>query len=60
MLTKDAVRFFNGKSKLAAALGVSPAAVSQWGDVVPLLRQFQLQCLSGGKLTVNASRNAAQ
>lgn len=50
MLTKDAVSFFNGKSKLAAALGVSPAAISQWGEVVPHLRQFQLQALSGGTL----------
>lgn len=53
MLTKDAVLFFKGKSKLAAVLKVSPAAVSQWGDVVPQLRQFQLQCLSGGQLKVD-------
>lgn len=50
MLTTDAVTFFRGKAKVAAALGISPAAVSQWGDFVPQLRQFQLHALSGGKL----------
>lgn len=54
MLTKDAVTFFKGKSKLAAALNISPAAVSQWGMYVPLLRQYQLQSLSGGALKVSS------
>lgn len=53
MLTKDAVTFFKGKSKVAAVLGISPAAVSQWGEHVPQLRQYQLQSLSGGILKVS-------
>ena len=52
MLTKDAVAYFKGKSKLAAVLKISPAAVSQWGDEVPQLRQYQLQALSGGVLKI--------
>lgn len=60
MLTKDAVAFFNGKSKLAAALGISPAAVSQWGKHVPGLRQYQLQAISGGKLAVNSNASVQQ
>ncbi|WP_295482107.1 Cro/CI family transcriptional regulator [uncultured Pseudomonas sp.] len=62
MLTKDAVAFFKGKSKLAAALGISPAAVSQWGEFVPGLRQYQLRALTGGALAVKAepaARDAA-
>ena len=53
MLTKDAVRYFKGKSRVAAALGISPAAVSQWGEYVPHLRQYQLQSLSAGALKVS-------
>lgn len=53
MLTKDAVTYFKGKSRVATALGISPAAVSQWGEHVPQLRQYQLQSLSGGILKVS-------
>lgn len=53
MLTKDAVIYFKGKSRVAAALGISAAAVSQWGEHVPQLRQYQLQSLSGGVLKVS-------
>ena len=53
MLTKYAVRYFKGKSKVASVLGISPAAVSQWGEHVPRLRQYQLQSLSGGVLKVS-------
>lgn len=59
MLTQDAVKFYKGKSKLAAALKISPAAVSQWGQRVPILRQFELQALTGGKLKVASSRPSA-
>ncbi|MDP9526133.1 MULTISPECIES: Cro/CI family transcriptional regulator [Pseudomonas] len=59
MLTEDAVTFFKSKSKLAAALGISPAAVSQWGVRVPQLRQYQLQTLSGGELKVSSTKQDA-
>ncbi|BAQ75267.1 uncharacterized protein POS17_3573 [Pseudomonas sp. Os17] len=59
MLTEDAVTFFKSKSKLAAALGISPAAVSQWGVRVPQLRQYQLQALSGGELKVSSTKQDA-
>lgn len=52
MLTRDAVQLFGGKSKLAQALGISAAAVSQWGRFPPVLRQYQLHALSGGRLLV--------
>lgn len=56
MLTSDAVKHFKGKAKLANALQISPAAVSQWGDFVPLLRQFQLNILSGGSLKIRQTK----
>lgn len=60
MLTKDAVAFFKGKSKLAQVLKISPAAVSQWGPEVPELRQYQLQALSGGVLKIKIPLKVAQ
>lgn len=56
MLTSEAVKHFNGKAKLASALQITPAAVSQWGAFVPQLRQFQLHVLSGGTLKVELTR----
>jgi DNA-binding transcriptional regulator YdaS (Cro superfamily) len=52
MLTEDAVKFFKGKTRLAKALSISPAAVSQWGKHVPRLRQFELHAISAGRLKV--------
>lgn len=51
MKTADAIQFFGGKKiDLAKAIGVSPSAITQWGDDVPVLRQYQIERLSKGKL----------
>jgi hypothetical protein len=39
MLKEDVVAFFGSKKNTAMALGISRAAVTQWGDVVPAPRQ---------------------
>lgn len=49
MKTKDVADHFGGKKKLADALGISPSAVSMWGDDIPDTRQFQIQVLTNGK-----------
>jgi hypothetical protein len=55
MRTKTAIDHFGGKpSELAKALGISPSAVSQWGDVVPELRQLQLEKITNGALTAES------
>lgn len=46
----DVLKHFKGVSKVAEALGISPSAVSQWPDEVPLIRQIKLEKLSGGEL----------
>ncbi|MGI2021696.1 Cro/CI family transcriptional regulator [Shewanella glacialipiscicola] len=56
MKTTDAVEHFKGKSKLAKALGINPASVSQWGDDVPELRAFQIERLTAGKLKATVLR----
>lgn len=58
MKTQEAADFFGGRKKLAEALGVSPSAVSMWGAVVPLSRQYQIQVISKGKLMAREQRPA--
>lgn len=50
MNTKEAADFFGSKTKLAAALGIGPSAVTGWGETPPQVRQFQIQVLSKNKL----------
>ncbi|WP_043530431.1 Cro/CI family transcriptional regulator [Litchfieldella xinjiangensis] len=51
MKTEDAIQHFGGKKiDLAKALGLSPSAITQWGETVPPLRQFQLERITDGKL----------
>jgi len=50
MTKKDAVKYFGSQSAIARALGIRPHAVSQWSDIPPLLRQYQIQSATRGKL----------
>jgi DNA-binding transcriptional regulator YdaS (Cro superfamily) len=55
MNTTQAVSHFGSKKKLADALDISPSAVTLWGDVIPRLRQFQIQMLTGGVLSAEVT-----
>lgn len=50
MKTQEAADFFGSRVKLAKALGVSPAAITCWGEFPPLPRQYQIQVMSKNKL----------
>lgn len=50
MKTKTAADFFGSKKKLADALGISPSAVTMWGDDVPELRQYQIERITKGRV----------
>lgn len=51
MRKQEAIDHFSGESSaLADALGISPAAVSQWGEFPPDKRQLQIERLTGGTL----------
>lgn len=39
MRTDEAVEVFGSQKALAAAIGISPSAVYQWGDMVPMSRR---------------------
>jgi len=43
MKTKDAIKIFGNKTRLAEALGISRPAVSRWGENLPPLRVYQLK-----------------
>jgi DNA-binding transcriptional regulator YdaS (Cro superfamily) len=45
-----AIGHFGSQVKLAAAIGVSQAAISKWPEDVPELRAYQIERLTGGKL----------
>ncbi|MDT4864253.1 Cro/Cl family transcriptional regulator [Metapseudomonas lalkuanensis] len=50
MRTQDAADYFGSKKKLAEALHIQPSAVTQWGEEVPWVRQYQIEVLSNGAL----------
>lgn len=51
MTTDEVVKHFgNSKSAVAAALNISPSAVSQWGEQPPEKQQFRLEKITRGAL----------
>lgn len=55
MNTIDAIHYFGTASALAAAVGISKAAVSQWGDIVPLATAARIEKLTNGKLRLDVA-----
>jgi len=45
MEKSTAIRLAGSQTKLAAILGISQAAIAQWGEDVPLMRIYQLKSL---------------
>lgn len=58
MKKADAVAHFGTQQKLANALGIAPASVSQWGEDIPPLRAFQLERITDGALRVAEPRQS--
>lgn len=50
MLTQDAVQYFGNQSSIARALDISAAAVSKWGEIVPLESALALEILTARRL----------
>ena len=46
---QNVVDHFGSKANLARALGVSAAAITQWGEEFPELRAHQIQTVTRGK-----------
>ena len=65
MKKADAINHYGSPTLLAKALGITLQAIGQWGEEVPLLRQYQLESLTDGQLKADnakptAKRNEAQ
>ena len=53
MLKATALDHFGTPSAIAECLGVTPSAVSGWGDVIPEGSAYKLQVLTHGALKVD-------
>lgn len=56
MKTDEAIKFFGDRKKMAEVLGIWPHGTYRWGDSPPMLRQYQIERISEGKL--KADENA--
>lgn len=56
MTTAEAINHFKTTVALARALGVTPSAISQWGERPPLGRQYQIEVRTGGALRADRSK----
>lgn len=55
MLKKTVLNYFKNPKKIADLLMISPAAVSQWGEVIPEKNAYRLQEITKGELKVDNS-----
>ena len=55
MRKEDAIKHFGTATALARALGIRLPSVSEWGELVPESRAYQLQVITAGALTVDPS-----
>ena len=56
MKKETVIAHFDGNaSAVARVLGISPQAVTDWPDIIPEGRAYQLQVITAGKLAVDPS-----
>jgi hypothetical protein len=55
MYKADVKEHFGSLDAIASVLNISKSAVSQWPDLIPRGAAYELQVITGGKLTVNAA-----
>ncbi len=53
MKKSTVIEYFGGKRQVAEALGISREAVVMWPEIVPPLRQYELEDITGGKLVAD-------
>ena len=58
--TEDAIKEFESPLGLATALGITRAAIYQWGDTVPPLRAYQIRELLARRRTGFSSDTATE
>lgn len=50
MRTQDVVKHFGSQAAVARSIGITAAAVSQWGELVPFESAYRLFLASRGEL----------
>jgi DNA-binding transcriptional regulator YdaS (Cro superfamily) len=55
MKTETALKVYRTRRAIAQLLGITPSAVTQWGDTIPETSAYKLQVLSGGRVRVDPS-----
>lgn len=50
MTTEEAIAHFGDRKKMAEMLRIWPHGTYRWGEFPPMLRQFQMERLTDGKL----------
>lgn len=50
MKKSDVIKHFGTVGAVAEALGIKGAAVSQWGEQVPMRRAYQIERITNGEL----------
>ena len=55
MYKKDVLAHFEKMSEVAKVLGISVAAISQWGEVIPEKNAYRLQAITNNQLQVDES-----
>ncbi|MFL7759446.1 Cro/Cl family transcriptional regulator [Escherichia coli] len=55
MRKSDVINYFGGVCKTAEALGIKHPSVSEWPEIIPEGRAYQLEKITNGKLKVDVS-----
>lgn len=53
MKKQEVIKFFGGVCKTAQVLGIKHPSVSEWPEVIPEGRAYQIEKISKGKLRVD-------
>lgn len=53
MKKAEVLKHFGGVMGVARALGIASPSVSQWQEDIPMLRAYQIERITEGKLKVN-------
>ncbi|GHX89558.1 Cro/CI family transcriptional regulator [Vibrio cholerae] len=56
MRKSDVINYFGSKVKTAKALGISPASITQWGEIIPESRAYQIEHITNGALNADHYR----
>ena len=55
MKKNEVLSYFGSSTAVAKELGISKQSISQWGAVIPRLREFEIERITKGKLKANTS-----